>query len=167
MARGTTLQDPTLDLCQPKYVSDQNRLERRQVTIFKNPSPFLFLSSEVVKYRDVSSANDAFLELDSQVKKCKSDSGGIDVTGQFETHTFLEFPTGAISNQGMSKKVFVRLNIGSGQAARSLIGLYQFYGDIFSGVYVVRAGENAFSDDEVLRWLEVARVIENRLVYTK
>ena len=167
MARGTTLQDPTLDLCQPKYVSDQNRLERRQVTIFKNPSPFLFLSSEVVKYKDVSSANDAFLELDSHVRKCKSDSGGIDVTGQFEKHTFLEFPTGAISNQGMSKKVFVRLNIGSGQAARSLIGLYQFYGDIFSGVYVVRAGENAFSDDEVLRWLEVARVIENRLVYTK
>ncbi len=167
MARGTTLQDPTLDLCQPKYASDQNRLERRQVTVFKNPSPFLFLSSEVVKYKDVSSAIDAFLELDSQVKKCKSDLGGIDVSGQFETHTFLEFPVGSMSNQGMSKKVFVRLNIGSGQAARSLIGLYQFHGDIFSGVYVVRAGENAFSDDEVLRWLEVARVIENRLVYTK
>ncbi len=167
MARGMTLQDPTLDLCKPKYLSDQNRLERRQVTVFKNPSPFLFLSSEVVKYKDVSSANDAFLELDSQVKKCSLDSGGIDASGQFEKHTFLEFPIGAISGQGMSKKVFVRLNIGSGQAARSLIGLYQFFGDIFSGVYIVRVGENAFSDDEVLRWLEVARVIENRLVSTK
>lgn len=167
MARGTTLQDPTLDLCKPKYVSDQNRLERRQVTIFKNPSPYLFLSNEIVRYKDIGSSNDAFLELDAQVKKCKLDSGGIDVSGQFEKHIFLDFPNGSISNQGMSKKVFVRLNIGTGQSTRSLLGLYQFLGDTFSGVYVVREGESSFSDDEVLRWLEVAQIVENRLLARK
>jgi hypothetical protein len=167
MARGTTLQDPTLDLCQPQYMSDQDRIERRQVTIFKNPSPFLFLSNEVVRYKDSKAANEAFLELDSQVKRCKLDSGGIDVSGQFEKHTFLQFPSSANLNQGISKKVFVRLNIGIGQNARSLLGLYQFYEDVFSGIYVVRTGENAFSDNEVSRWLEVARVLENRLVFKK
>lgn len=164
MARGTTLQDPTLDLCQPRYLSDQNRIERRQVTVFKNPSPFLFLSNEVVRYKDSNAANAAFLELDTQVKKCKLDAGGIDVSGQFEKHTFLQFPNSSNIDQGISKKVFVRVNIGSGQNTRSLLGLYQFYGDIFSGLYVVRSGENAFSDYEVSRWLEVARIIENRLV---
>jgi hypothetical protein len=164
MARGTTLQDPTLDLCQPRYLSDQNRIERRQVTVFKNPSPFLFLSNEVVRYKDSDAANEAFVELDAQIKKCKLDSGGVDVSGQFEKHSFLQFPNGSSNDQGLSKKVFVRVNIGSGQNTRSLLGLYQFYGDIFSGLYVVRTGENTFSDNEVLRWLEVARIIENRLV---
>jgi hypothetical protein len=164
MARGTTLQDPTLDLCQPRYLSDQNRIERRQVTVFKNPSPFLFLSNEVVRYKDSDAANEAFVELDAQIKKCKLDSGGVDVSGQFEKHSFLQFPNGSSNDPGLSKKVFVRVNIGSGQNTRSLLGLYQFYGDMLSGLYVVRTGENAFSDNEVLRWLEVARIIENRLV---
>lgn len=164
MARGTTLQDPTLDLCQPRYLSDQNRIERRQVTVFKSPSPFLFLSNEVVRYKDDNAANAAFLELDSQVRKCKLDSGGVDVSGQFEKHIFLQFPNNSSSEQGSSKKVFVRVNIGSGQNTRSLLGLYQFHGDIFSGLYIVRVGENAFSDNEVSRWLEVAQIIENRLV---
>jgi hypothetical protein len=31
----------------------------------------------------------------------------------------------------------------------------------------VRTGENAFSDNEVSRWLDVARVLENRLVFKK
>jgi len=163
MARGTTLQDPTLDLCQPRYLSDQNRIERRQVTVFKNPSPFLFLSNEVVRYKDDNTANAAFLELDSQVRKCKLDSGGVDVSGQFEKHIFLQFPNNSSSEQGSSKKVFVRVNIGSGQNTRSLLGLYQFHGDIFSGLYIVRVGENAFSDNEVSRWLEVARIIESRM----
>jgi len=164
MARGTTLQDPTLDLCQPSYLSDQNRIERRQVTVFKDPSPFLFLSNEVVRYKDSNSANAAFVELDAQIKKCKLDAGGVDVSGQFEKHTFMQFPNNFNCEKGISKKVFVRVNIGTGQNTRSLLGLYQFYGDIFSGLYVVRAGENAFTDNEVSRWLEVAQIIENRLV---
>lgn len=163
MARGTTLLDPTLDLCKARYESDQNRLERRQVTVFKEISPYLFLSSEVVRYKDSKSALEAFNELEAQVNKCKSDSGAIDASGRFESHTFLEFPRNVAIGASGTKKVFVRVNIGSEGNARSLIGLYQFFGDIFSGIYVVRDGSNAFSDDEVVRWLEAAALVEDRL----
>jgi len=163
MARGTTLMDPTLDLCKAKYTSDQDRAERRQVTVFKGVSPYLFLSSEVVKYKDSESALNAFSELEEQVARCRLDSGGIDISGQFEVHTFLDFPRNvAISSSGV-KKVFVRVNIGSEGNARSLIGLYQFFRDTFSGIYVVRVGSNTFSDAEVARWLEVAQIVEGRL----
>ena len=163
MLRGTTLLDPTLDLCKARYESDQNRVERRQVTVFKEISPYLFLSSEVVRYKDSKSALEAFNELEAQVNKCKSDSGAIDASGRFESHTFLEFPRNVAIGASGTKKVFVRVNIGSEGNARSLIGLYQFFGDIFSGIYVVRDGSNAFSDDEVVRWLEAAALVEDRL----
>jgi hypothetical protein len=163
MARGTTLADPTLDLCKAKYESDKNRTARRQVTVFKEASPYLFLSSEVVRYKDSNSALDAFNELKMQVEKCKSELGGIDASGQFEPHEFLDFPKNELISSTVSRKVFVRVNIGSETNSRSLIGLYQFLGDKFSGIYLLRAGSNAFSDDEVNRWLEVAALMEYRL----
>lgn len=118
--------DPTLDLCKARYESDLNRLERRQVTVFKEISPYLFLSSEVVRYKDAKSALEAFNELEAQVNKCKSDSGALDASGRFESHTFLEFPRNVAIGASGTKKVFVRVNIGSEENSRSLIGLYQF-----------------------------------------
>jgi hypothetical protein len=166
MARGTTLEDPTLDLCAPKFESDSDRIERRQVMVFKDASPYLFLSNEVVRYKSNISANLAFLELERIVNNCRKEGGGIDVSGAFATHTFLDLPeTSKVSTSG-SKKVFVLVNIGSGSEARSLIGLYQFNQDLFSGLYVVKVGVNSFSEAEVLRWLEVASLIESRLIHT-
>jgi hypothetical protein len=163
MARGTTLDDPTLDLCSPKYDSDSNRIERRQVTVFKDASPYLFLSNEVVRYRDVVSANLAFNELEEAVSRCRNNGGGVDISGIFAKHDFLELPTNAKDRRIGSKKVFVRVTIGTGSEARSLLGLYQFNRDLFSGLYVVKIGTNGFTDAEVLRWLDVASVIETRL----
>ena len=164
MARGTTLDDPTLDLCAPKYLSEVNRTERRQITVFKDASPYLFLSNEVVRYKDTVSANAAYKELATNVGDCRAKGGGVDITGTFAPHVFLDFPNNSIIASSKTSKVFVRLNIGSGSEVRSLLGLYQFNNDLFSGLYVVKVGANAFSDAEVLRWLDVATVIENRLV---
>ena len=163
MAKGTTLEDPTLDLCAPKYSSDLNRSERRQITVFKDASPYLFLSNEVVRYKDASAANTAFNELVTTVADCRTKGGGVDITGTFAPHIFKEFPTATVVTSTKTKKVFVRLTIGEGNQARSLLGLYQFNNDIFSGLYVVKVGADAFSDSEVLRWLDVASVIETRL----
>ena len=163
MARGTTLEDPTLDLCAPKYSSDSNRAERRQITVFKDASPYLFLSNEVVRYKDAASADAAFRELSAVVSECRNKGGGVDITGTFAPHVFLDFPVNSVISSSRTNKVFVRLTIGSGNEARSLLGLYQFKNDFFSGLYVVKVGANAFTDAEVLRWLEVSSEIETRL----
>jgi len=163
MQRGTTLEDPTLDFCSPSFVSDSQRLERRQVTIFKNASPYIFLSNEVVRYRDETSANRAFNELEEVVRRCRHNGGGVDSSGLFVRHSFLEIPAGSMFSEIGSKKIFLRVTIGTGSEARSLLGLYQFNRDLFSGLYVVKIGTNGFTDDEVLRWLDVASVIEARL----
>lgn len=163
MARGTTLLDPSLDLCADKYQSEGGRAERRQVMVFKDASPYLFLSSETVRYQSATAARSALEELVSNVEKCKKNKGGIDGSGQFTTHSFSEFPQGLSTTTGATKKVFVRLVIGSGLDARSLLGFYQFNGDLFVGVYVVRNGGEGFSDAETARWLQVAGVIEKRM----
>jgi len=164
MARGTTLEDPTLDLCAPKYSSDSNRAERRQITVFKDASPYLFLSNEVVRYKDAASADAAFRELSAVVSECRNKGGGVDITGTFAPHVFLDFPVNSVISSSRTNKVFVRLTIGSDNEARSLLGLYQFKNDVFSGLYVVKVGANAFTDAEVLRWLEVSSEIETRLI---
>jgi len=163
MARGTTLLDPSLDLCADKYQSEGGRAERRQVMVFKDASPYLFLSSETVRYQSATAARSALEELVSNVEKCKKNKGGIDGSGQFTMHSFSEFPQGLSTTTGATKKVFVRLVIGSGLDARSLLGFYQFNGDLFVGVYVVRNGGEGFSDSETARWLQVAGVIEKRM----
>jgi hypothetical protein len=163
MTRGTTLLDPSLDLCADKYVSESGRSERRQVMVFKDASPYLFLSSETVRYQSANAARLALDELATNVEKCRRNKGGIDGSGQFTTHTFTDFPQGIATTGGNTKKVYVRLVIGSGLDSRSLLGFYQFNGDLFVGIYVVRNGGDGFSDAETLRWLQVASVIEKRM----
>jgi hypothetical protein len=163
MTRGTTLLDPSLDLCADKYVSESGRSERRQVMVFKDASPYLFLSSETVRYQSQNAARAAFDELVGNVDKCRRNKGGIDGSGQFTAHTFIDFPQGVSTTGGVTKKVYVRLVIGSGPDARSLLGFYQFTGDLFVGIYVVRNGSEGFSDAETSRWLQVAGVIEKRI----
>ncbi len=60
-------------------------------------------------------------------------------------------------------RVVVRATIGKGLAARQLLGVYQYSGMYFTGLYVVTAGEKPIADDEVLRWLDVAGVMAQRL----
>ncbi len=162
MARGTTLLDPTLDLCGSNYTSESGREIRRQISVTKVGSPYLFLSSESVRYRSVAAANAALAELKKNYEACVTNKGGTE-NGVFTEYSFQSLPTIKAALVDEKSRVVVRATIGKGQAARQLLGVYQYSGMYFTGLYVVTAGEKPIADDEVLRWLDVAGVMAKRL----
>ena len=162
MDRGTTLLDPTLDLCAANYNSESGREVRRQISVTKAGSPYLFLSSESVKYRSVAAANAALAELKKNYLACVANKGGID-NGTLTSYRFQELPKSNAALLDESSRVVVRATIGIGQSARQLLGIYQYSGMYFTGMYLVAAGEKPLSDQEVLRWLDVAGVLAQRL----
>jgi hypothetical protein len=117
MGRGTTLEDPTLDLCSAQFDSELLRKERRQVLANRSGNPYLFLSTESV-------------------------------------------PANLVSEQN---RVIVHAKIGEGESMRYLFGAYQYSGDMFTGLYVVRGSDSPFTQGEITRWLEVAVVMAERL----
>jgi hypothetical protein len=163
MARGTTLDDPTLDLCSATYKSESGRQYRRQVSASKVGSPYLFLSSEVVKYKDKSAADTALTELVSNYQACVKNKGGIERDGTFVDYTFTPMPQSDLELVPESSRVLVRAQIGKGVSARQLLAFYQFKGEIFTGLYVVKAGEAGIDDAEVKRWFEAASLMATRL----
>ena len=163
MARGTTLDDPTLDLCSATYKSESGRQYRRQVSANKVGSPYLFLSSEVVKYKDKSAADAALAELISNYQACVKNKGGVERDGTFVDYTFTPMPQSDLELVPESSRVLVRAQIGKGVSARQLLAFYQFKGEIFTGLYVVKGGETGFSDAEARRWFDAASVMAKRL----
>ena len=163
MGGGTTTDDPTLDLCNGKFASESDRLERRQVVVSKPRSPYAFLSSEVVRYSSVAAAQAAQKELVKVLAQCQADKGYKDATGALMPYTFAEIkniPAGVV---GEGSRVFVRATIDSGANARQLLGFYQFNGAIFTGLYVMTASETAYTDAQVATWLQVAATMASRL----
>jgi hypothetical protein len=163
MDRGTTLLDPTLDLCSAIYTSESGRQYRRQVLASKPGSPYLFLSSEVVKYKDKSAADAALTELISNYQACVKNKGGIERDGTFIDYTFTPMPKSDLELVPESSRVLVRAQIGKGASARQLLAFYQFREELFTGLYIVKAGEVGYSDSETKRWFEVAAVMAERL----
>ena len=163
MARGTTLEDPSLDLCNATYLSESQRIERRQVTATKIGSPFIFLSSEVVRYSSVAAAQSAQKELVKAVAQCVIDKGYKDATGVVVPYVFSEIkniPNGLV---GDDSRVLVRAQIDSGDQARQLLGFYQFNAQVLTGLYVMTASQTGFSDAQVATWLQVAVTMAQRL----
>ena len=162
MARGTTLLDPTLDLCGSNYLSESGRETRRQISVTKVGSPYLFLSSESVKYITAAAASAALTELKKNFDTCVENKGGTE-NGVFTDYTFQTLPKSSAVLVEEASRVLVRATIGKGQNARQLLGFYQYNGAYFTGLYIVKSGEKAIDDSEVLRWFDVAAVMAERL----
>jgi hypothetical protein len=161
MGGGTKLDDPSLDLCNGTYLSEKERVERRQVAATKVGSTFAFLSSEVVKYSSVAAASAAQKELVKVLAQCQIEKGYKDATGALIPYDFKilkNIPTGVVSD---GNRVFVHAVIDEGVRARTLLGFYQFNGDTFTGLYVMNA--EGFSDAQVAKWLKVAVTMAQRL----
>jgi hypothetical protein len=161
IARGTTLEDPSLDLCSGEYLSEKDRIERRQVSATKVGSSFSFLSTEVVKYSSVAAATAAQKELVKVLAQCQSDKGYKDPTGTLVPYEFKKFPAIPAGVVSEGNRVFVHAIIDSGDSARTLLGFYQFSGDTFTGLYVLNS--DGFTDAQVSKWLKVAVTIGQRL----
>ena len=163
MAGGTTLDDPTLDLCGAQYPSEQSRLERRQVVATKTGSAYVFLSTETVKYSTVTAAAGAQKELVGAMAACQINKGFKNTAGAIVPYVFTEIknlPNGLV---GEDSRLLVRAQIDNGVNARQLLGFYQFNGNIFTGLYVMTASETGFTDAQVANWLKVAVTLASRL----
>lgn len=162
MARGTTLEDPTLDLCGAGYKSESSRELRRQVSVTKVGSPYLFLSSEVVKYKSVDAAEDALAELKKNYEACVKNGGGFEGS-VFTPYSFQVIPHLDAKLVDEKNRVLVRASIGDGASTRQLLAFYQYNGEFFTGLYLVLAGDKAILDSEVQRWSYVAEVFAKRM----
>ena len=163
MSRGTTLEDPTLDLCSSQFDSELLRKERRQVFANRSGNPYLFLSTESVRYRSISAAQQALNEVKLSYHDCIKVGGGTERDGAFTKYEFInlpKIPTGLVSEQN---RLIVHAKIGDGEATRYLFGAYQYSGDMFTGLYVVRGSDSPFTQEEITRWLEVAVIMADRL----
>jgi hypothetical protein len=161
MANGTTLLDPSLDLCSGTYASEKDRVERRQVMATKVGSTFSFLSTEVVKYSSAAAASAAQKELVKVLAQCQIDKGYKDSTGTLVPYEFKKLPAVATGVVSDGNRVFVHAVIDTGVRARTLLGFYQFNGDMFTGLYVLNA--DGFSDAQVAKWMKVAATMGQRL----
>jgi hypothetical protein len=161
MPNGTTLLDPSLDLCNGTFNSERDRVERRQVAATKVGSTFSFLSTEVVKYSSVAAATAAQKELVKVLAQCQADKGYKDATGTLVPYEFKKLPAIPAGVVSENNRVFVHAVIDSENRARTLLGFYQFSGDTFSGLYVLNS--DGFSDEQVAKWLKVAVTMSQRL----
>jgi hypothetical protein len=161
MGGGTTLNDPSLDLCNGTFASEKDRAERRQVVAAKEGSTFTFLSTEVVRYTSAAAASAAQKELVKVLAQCQADKGYKDTTGAlipYDFKTLANIPAGVVSE---GNRVFVHAVIGTGTTARTLLGFYQFNGDTFTGLYVMNS--DGFNEAQVAKWLRVAATMAQRL----
>ncbi|MFM8922043.1 MAG: hypothetical protein ACKOFV_05265, partial [Candidatus Nanopelagicaceae bacterium] len=159
IARGTTLLDATLDVCSGDFPSEKARTLRRQVAAYKEGSPYSFLSTETVKYKDAASAATALTDLDKVIAKCKTTGGAVGAQGVITKYTFSESPKFTYA-EGVSGRVVLTL-IGEGSGARWLLGFFQIKGDLAVNTYLVRADK--FTDGDIKRWISVANEISTRL----
>jgi hypothetical protein len=164
MPGGTKTDDPTLDLCGGTFASEKERLERRQMSIFKQGSPFSFLSTEVVRYSSAAAASAAQKELVKVLAQCKADKGYKNATGATTAYSFKELPPLPAGLVPESSRVLVDTVIDSGDAARHLLAFYQFNGEMFTGLYVISATPAGFTDAQVTKWLKVAVTMADRLI---
>jgi len=163
MPRGTTTEDPTLDLCGGTFASEKDRLERRQMSIYKQNTPFSFLSTEVVRYSSAAAASAAHKELVKVLAQCQSEKGYKNATGAITPYEFKTLPTLPAGLVSENSRVLVNTIIDTGDAARQLLGFYQFNGEMYSGLYVVSGSTTGFTDAQVAKWLKVAVTMADRL----
>jgi len=161
MSGGTTLVDPSLDLCNGTFASENNRVERRQVVAVKDRSTFSFLSTEVVKYSSIAAASAAQKQLARALAQCQADKGYQDATGTlvpFDFKSLKNIPAGVVAD---GNRVFVHAVMDTGDRAKTLLAFYQFNGDTLTGLYVMNTA--GFSDAQVAKWLNVAVTMAQRL----
>jgi hypothetical protein len=162
MAGGTETQDPTLDFCGSNYPSENLRLFRRQVAVSRTGTPYAFLSSESVEYRDKLATAQALLELRENLAQCKIVGGVKDSTGLLTKYQFQE--TSAEEKQlKIVESLIVHAIMGEGTNSRVLFAVYQFRENYFTGLYVVKDGDKFLNRPEIDYWIMVAKTFNSRL----
>jgi hypothetical protein len=159
ISRGTTLLDATLDICNGDFPSEKSRVLRRQVAATRVGSPYSFMSTETVRYKNNESAASSLTDIDAVVAKCKITGGAVSGQDVITKYEFSPSPTFNYAT-GVTGRVVLTL-IGSGADSRWLLGFFQVKDDLAVNTYLVRAEK--FTDADIKRWSQVASEISTRL----
>jgi hypothetical protein len=133
------------------------------MSIYKQNTPFSFLSTEVVRYSSAAAASAAHKELVKVLAQCQIEKGYKNATGAITPYEFKTLPALPAGLVGENSRVLVNTIIDTGDAARQLLGFYQFNGEMYSGLYVVSGSTTGFTDAQVAKWLKVAVTMADRL----
>lgn len=164
MSGGTTTSQPTLDLCNASFPSEDERQFRRQV-VASGPglASYLFVSTESVRYWSAQAATRAIAEIDAAATLCRSRGYALTTTGTHEPYVFEPLPALPVGLRPAADRRIFLISIGEGEDARTALIAYQFKGAVMSAVYVVRKGTASLDGPTTARWLDVAAVIAERL----
>ncbi|MFM7624476.1 MAG: hypothetical protein ACKO5V_06635, partial [Actinomycetota bacterium] len=121
------------------------------------------LSSETVRYKNSAAGEKALAEVKKSYTNCVKNAGGVERGGSFTKYEFLSVPENLMRLVPEANRVVVHAKIGEGQSARYLFGIYQYKGEMFTGLYIVRSGDSTSPEDELLRWVGVAEKFADRL----
>jgi hypothetical protein len=164
IAKGTTLESPTLDFCFDNFNSESNRVARRQVVAIKESSPYLFVSTEVVRYKSKVAGIEAQSELTSRIEDCVRNGGFRNADGIFQDYQFLPIEGFNGKYKVIDNGIMLYVKIGIDNSARYLLAYYQFNDGVLSGMYVVKPYQSAFTREELAKWEQIRSKLSFRLL---
>jgi hypothetical protein len=164
IAKGTTLESPTLDFCFDKFDSESNRIARRQLMANRESSPYLFVSTEVVRYKSKLAGIEAQNELKVRIEDCVRNGGFRNADGVFESYLFLPLEGTQEKYRIVDNGILLHVKIGIDNSARYLLAYYQFNNGVLSGMYVVKPSQSAFTMEELAKWEQVRSKLSFRLI---
>jgi len=161
LARGTTLEEPTLDFCKSDYRSDKARNIRRQVQVLAQPQGIAFFSSETVKYESSDGVIEARNELESAIQDCKRNRGYQSPNGFFLPHEFFYDTNESYGYNGIQRTIHVKL--GGTNEPRILLASFTFDKEYLLGIYIVRIGSQPFTSQQIKEFEQMSDLLAKRI----
>jgi hypothetical protein len=133
-AKGNTLQDPTLDLCNATFPSERLRTARLQL-VDVDPAGDASLSTEAVLYRSPAAAAQAFTEIRKARADCPSTPVRSPVDGTMEQTKFEAKPDGSWRDTSNVERLAYRMVTTANGQSRPLVTVYLRRGRALLGLY--------------------------------
>ena len=164
MDGGDSTTAATLDLCNADFASEALRVARRQVVVTRaTKDPYLFVSTETVRYASTAATRQALQEIDAAASLCSTRGYALSATGKREAWTFAPLPALPNGLRPSDDRRLFLVTTGESPTATTLLIAYQFKGNTLNALYVVKRGAASLDAPAVQRWLEVAAVLGRRL----
>jgi hypothetical protein len=133
-AKGNTLQDPTLDLCNARYPSERLRSARLQL-VDVNAGGDASLSTEAVLYRSPAAAAQALTEIRAARAHCPSTPVASPVDGTREQTQFKAAPDGSWPDTPTVERLAYRMVTTANGQSSPLVTVYLRRGRALLGLY--------------------------------
>jgi hypothetical protein len=153
VVNGKSLNDPTLQICNGKFLSESHRETRSQVAATPISSTstyakkYLFISTEAVEYETTNWAGRTLNELDTAVSKCDKKTAQIKKIIYF-------------TPKNVKARSFLVITKSKG-TAQYLYATFQVKSNIMLGTYVISKSE--LKTNELNKWLQISQKLGIRM----